>query len=218
MTYHTVHHKFYRGAEINIEFFASLLRGFLKKNVADTERLKGAEVPKTRQQKEETVVQLKDKLSRAKSVVFADYRGLTMKQLSQLRSTLHDAKAEFTITKNTLLSRALLTSDIRLPISELDGPTAALFAYDDEISPIKLLVKSLKDAAVGKVKVGFLGGQLLDETQINQLALLPTKDELRGKTVGILVAPIQGMVGVFQANLRNLVYAISEIQKQKGGV
>ena len=93
-----------------------------------------------------------------------------------------------------------------------------MFAYNDEISPIKLLVKALKDASLGKVKSGFLGKDFLDEARILQLATLPTKDELRAKTVGILVAPLQGMVGVLQANLRNLVYALSEIQKAKGGV
>jgi len=165
---------------------------------------------KTRQQKEEDLKILQEKFSRAKSVVFADYRGMTMKQLSDLRDKLRDTNAEFAVTKNTLLERA--TKDT------FDGPTATLFAYDDEISPIKLLVKAIKEAGLGKVKAGFLGTEALDEFKINQLAELPTKDELRAKTVGILVAPLQGIVGVLQANLRNLVYALSEIQKSKGGV
>ena len=166
---------------------------------------------KTRQQKIETVKNLSEKFSRAKSVVFTDYKGLTMKQLSDLRSKLAEVQSEFTITKNTLLNKAN-------PEINLQGPTATLFGFDDEISPIKLLVKALKDASLGKVKSGFLGKDFLDEARILQLATLPTKDELRAKTVGILVAPLQGMVGVLQANLRNLVYALSEIQKAKGGV
>lgn len=166
---------------------------------------------KTRTQKEQIVQNLKEKLSKAYSVVFADYRGLTMKQLSTLRDKLRDLNAEFTITKNTLLKLALPTSD-------LAGPTATLFVYDDEISPIKILVKALKDAAIGKVKMGFLGKETLDEAKILQLASLPTKDELRGQTVAVLVAPLQGMISVLQGNLRNLVYALSEIHKSKGGV
>ncbi len=166
---------------------------------------------KTRQQKEETVQKISEKFSRAKSVVFADYKGLTMKQLSDLRSKLADVQGEFTVTKNTLLKLAF-------PASDLEGPTATLFAYDDEVSPIKLLVKALKDAGLGKIKAGFLGQDMLDEGRILQLATLPTKDELRAQTVGILVAPLQGMVSVLQGNLRNFVYALSEIQKQKGGV
>ena len=168
-------------------------------------------MPKTRVQKEEIVVNLKEKLANAKSIVFADYRGLTTKQLSDLRENLSEVGGELNITKNTLLK-------IALPESSFEGPTATLFAYDDEISPIKLLVKALKDAGIGKIKAGFLGTEVLDEERINQLASLPSKDELRGKTVGILVAPLQGIVSVLQGNLRNLVYALDQIRISKGGV
>ena len=174
-------------------------------------------MPKTRSQKEETVEILKEKLGKATALVFADYKGLSMKQLSELRDKLREVNSEFTITKNTLLERALPSSNLHLPPSSLDGPTATLFAYDDQISPIKILVKALKDAALGKVKMGFLGIEPLDEAKIIQLSTLPTKDELRGKFVGVLVAPLQGMISVLNGNLRNLVYAINQIKLQKGG-
>ena len=172
---------------------------------------------KTRQQKEDQVTKLTEKLSRAKAIVFADYKGLNMKQLSDLRDKLRDVQGEFSVTKNTLLERSLPASNFQLPSSNLEGPTATLFAYDDEISPLKILVKALKDASVGKVKSGFLGKDILDEAKILQLATLPSKDELRAKTVGVLVAPLQGMVGVLQGNLRNLVYALNQIRLSKGG-
>ena len=140
-----------------------------------------------------------------------------MKQLSNLRDKLRDVQGELAITKNTLLKRALPASNLQLPTSSIEGPTATLFSFDDEISPIKILVKALKDAALGKIKGGFLGETALDETKILQLATLPGKDELRGKIVGVLAAPLQGIVSVLQGNLRNLVYALSEIKKQRGG-
>lgn len=172
---------------------------------------------KTRKQKEDIVHNLEEKLQKAKSVVFADYRGLTMKQLSELRSKLRNLNAEFSITQNTLLARALPKSDIRLPASELKGPTATLFAYDDEITPIKTLVKTLKEATIGKVKAGFLGLKFLDALSISALAALPSKPELQGQVIGTLVAPIHGIVGVLSANLRNLVYTLEQIRIQKGG-
>lgn len=174
-------------------------------------------MPKTRAQKEEAVVNLTDKLAKAKSVVFTDYRGLTMKQLTELRDKLREVDGEFSITKNTLISRALPATYNLVP-SAFEGPTATLFAYDDEILPIKLLVKALKDAGLGKIKAGLLGNQVLDEVRVNQLATLPTKDELRGKAVGVLVAPLQGMIAVLNGNLRNLVYALDQIRIAKGGV
>lgn len=175
-------------------------------------------MPKTRQQKEEAVIKLQEKLKLAKAVVFADYKGLTMTQLSDLRNKLRECNAEFSITKNTILERALPASSFQIPDSSLTGPTATLFAYDDEISPIKILVKSLKDALIGKVKFGFLGTDSLDEAKIIQLSTLPSKDELRAKTVGVLVAPLQGILMVLNGNLRNLVYALNQIKLQKGGV
>lgn len=167
-------------------------------------------MPKTRTQKEEIVVKLKEKLEKSKAVVFADYKGLTMSQLSDIRNKLREHNAQFSITKNTLLKLAM-------PEAEMEGPTATLFAYDDQITPIKILVKAFKDFAIGKIKSGFLDGEALDASKIMQLSTLPSKDELRGKVVGVLVAPLTGMVSVLQGNLRNLVYALNQIKIQKGG-
>ncbi len=165
---------------------------------------------KTRLQKQAEVQQSTEKLGKAKAVVFTDYKGLNMKQLSELRDKLRETNSEFTVTKNTMLARAL-------PTSSFEGPTATLFAYDDEISPIKILVKALKDATIGKVKSGFLGNMALDEAKILQLSTLPTKDELLAKTVGVLVAPLQGILSVLNGNLRNLVFALNQIKLTKGG-
>lgn len=173
---------------------------------------------KTRQQKEATVQILTDKFSQAKSVVFADYQGLTMKQLSELRNKLRDQEAEFTITKDSLSKLALKQAHLDLSDDSIQaGPTATLFSYDDQISPIKTLVKALKDAGLGKVKGGFLGSDFVDAIAVNRLANLPSKHELQGKVVGVLVAPLSGMVNVLQGNLRNLVYALDQIRIQKGG-
>lgn len=174
-------------------------------------------MPKTRAQKEEAVIKLKEKLSRATALVFADYKGLSMSQLSDLRKKLREQKAEFTITKNSILKLASQTTNYQLPATSFEGPTATLFAYDDQISPIKILVKAFKDFTKGQVKSGFLDEEVLDEAKIIQLSTLPTKDELQAKVVGVLVAPLQGMVSVLQGNLRNLVYALNQIQISKGG-
>lgn len=174
---------------------------------------------KTRQQKEESVKTIEEKLGKSTAIVFADYKGLTMSQLSDIRKKLREQNAELSITKNTLLDIALKNSQLQTSDSKLsEGPTATLFAYDDAVTPIKILVKGLKDVSIGKVKGGFLGTQALDSTKVIQLSTLPSRDELRGKVVGVLVAPLTGILSVLQGNLRNLVYALSEIQKKKGGV
>lgn len=176
-------------------------------------------MPKTRQQKEQTVIEITDKLNRAKSVVFADYKGMTMTELGTLRKSLREQGAEFSITKNNLLKLALATS-YQLPTTNsfLEGPVATLFSYEDEISPIKTLTKAIKDTQKGSIKAGVVEGEFFEAAQINKLASLPSKDELRAKVVGGLGAPLYGIVGVLQANIRNFVYVLDQIKVQKGGV
>jgi large subunit ribosomal protein L10 len=175
-------------------------------------------MPKTKIQKQNTVSELTDKVKSAKSLVFADYQGLTMGQLSELRKSLREQKAEFSVTKNTLLKIALREANIKASDEAfLQGPVATLFAYDDEITPIKALVKALKDAQKGKVKAGFLGDNYLDQNRVQALANLPSKLELQAQVVGVLVAPIRGIVTVLNGNLRNLAVVLDQIRQQKGG-
>lgn len=172
-------------------------------------------MPKTRVQKEETVTTLTDKFSKAKSVVFADYKGLTMASLSDMRSKFREQQSEFSITKNSLLK--LASTQYKLPGDVLQGPTATLFSFGDEISPIKILVKALKDAGVGSVKGGIMEGEFIDQYKVNTLSILPTKDELIAKVVGGLGSPLYGIVGVLQANIRNLVYVLDQVRISRGG-
>lgn len=165
-------------------------------------------MPKSRIQKQEKVTELTEKLARAKSVVLADYQGLTMAQLTELRGRLESLGAEFQVTKNNLLSLALKESGLKSSNSEITGPTATLFGFEDEISPIKVLVKTLKEFEKGRVFDGFLEKQELSEAEVVRLAELPSKDELCAKVVGSLGAPLYGIVRVLQANIRNLVYVL----------
>ncbi len=175
---------------------------------------------KTRQSKVEDVEKLTEKLSRAKSVVFTDYTGMTMSELSELRTKLREQGAEFSVTKNTLLKLALdadPSTAVGMTDDVLTGQTATLISYDDEISPIKTVVSALKSINKGKIKGGFLDGEYLDQFKVVSLSNLPSKQELQGKVVGVLVAPLHGLVGVMNANLRSIVYALEAIRKQKGG-
>lgn len=174
-------------------------------------------MPKTRQQKEDLVVKFSDKLNRANSIVFVDYQGLTMAQLSDIRSKLAEIGAELTVTKNNLLKIALKEQKIELSDDILKGPIATLFGFADEIAPIKVVAKELKDLKIGSIKAGILDGELLDQYAVVKLSQLPSKDELRAKIVGSLASPLYGMVNVLQGNLRNLVYALEQIRKSKGG-
>lgn len=172
-------------------------------------------MPKTRIQKEEIVADLKERVAKSKSIVFADYQGMNMAQMQTLRIALQDLSAQFSITKNNLLKIALKENGLEADDAIFEGPVATLFSYGDEIAPIKALTKAIKDNGIGKTRAGFLGGDFLTDKQVNQLAELPGRDELRAKVVGALGAPLYGIVGVLQANLRNLVYALDQIRTMK---
>lgn len=174
-------------------------------------------MPKTRQQKIDKVAELTDKLKSAKSVVLTDYQGLTMTQLAALREQLVPANAEFQVTKNNLLEIALKQAGLQNNESEITGATATLFSFEDEISPIKILVKSLKDFDKGGVKTGWLGEKSLSSDDVKKLSQLPSRDELRAKVVGTIGAPLYGLVNVLQGNLRNLVYVVNAIRLSRGG-
>lgn len=157
---------------------------------------------------------LKDKLTRAKSVVVTDYRGLNMTQLGELRRTLLKDNAEYTIAKNRLVIRAAKEAGYATEGRFL-GPTAVLFAYGDEIAPIRSLAAFIKTNKLPEIKLGYLNQEMLTAERVSQLSRLPSRDELISKVVGGVSAPLYGIVGVLQANLRNLVYTLNSIKEQK---
>lgn len=183
-------------------------------------------MPKTRAQKEQTVQILTDRIAKSGSLVFADYQGMTMSELDDLRGKLAEISAEFNITKNNLLKVALKNSNLEVTDETVfEGPIATLFAFGEEITPIKILTEAIKKNQKGSVKGGFIrkrgssliNGEAIDKNQVNKLASLPSKDQLRAQVVGALGSPLYGIVGVLQANLRNLVYALDQVRIKKGG-
>ncbi len=166
------------------------------------------------QRKIDTVTSLSSKLSRAKSVVVADYRGLKHKQLEALRKTLKKVEAEFTIAKNRLFKRALGEKAEKLADS-LSQTTAILFSYGDEVAPIKELLKFFKTAGVGTAKAGLLGENPLTGDDVIKLSTLPTHHVLLEQLVRQLNAPIQGLHYALSWNINSLVYALNAVKEKK---
>ena len=166
--------------------------------------------------KTEKVKDLIDKLDRAKSVVLTDYRGLTVAQIEELRSKVEAAGAEYEVTKNTLLSRSLEQTHRQAPTQSLEGPTATLFAFQDEVAPLKALQDFIKIHSLPIVKTGFLGTESLSSNQVGDLAKLPSREILLSKLVGSLKSPEIGLINVLSGNFRKLVYALDAVAKAKG--
>ncbi len=165
-----------------------------------------------KQKKIDTVKNLTDKFSRAKSVVLADYRGIKHKQLEYLRKLLKKTDAELVVSKNSFLSRALGNQAKDLE-SSLKEATAALFAFADEVAPLKELLKFFKQVGLGKTKAGLLGKQVLSEEEVNKLATLPTKEVLLATLAARLKGPISGFHYGLRWNLQKLVTVLGNIKK-----
>ena len=161
------------------------------------------------QKKIDTVSLLTDKISRAKAMVFVDYRGLKHKQMEELRKNLKKLKGEFIVAKNRLMMRAL-GKEVTLA-----DTTATLFSYDDEVAPLKELLKYFKTAGVGKTKGGLLGQTFLSDTDVTRLAALPNRQILLSQFALQLNAPIQGLHYALSWNINKFVWALRAVKDNK---
>jgi large subunit ribosomal protein L10 len=174
----------------------------------------------------ETVTALTDKVAKAKSITLVEYQGIKHKQLEELRRSLKKSNAEFVIAKNRLLKRALRASESAQgnpPASSiqsieplLEQPNASLFAYGDEVAPLKELVKFFKAVGFGKIKGGILGAQVLTDQEVKRLATLPAREVLLGNLARQLNAPIQGLHYALSWNLNKFAWALNAVKEKKG--
>ena len=161
--------------------------------------------------------QLTDSLSRSKAMVLADYKGLNVKQLTNLRKTVEASGGELKVNKNTLVKLAFKAGNYPLADVEADlaGPTATIFSYNDEVSVIKAVADFAKEAGLPKIKSGFLGLEFLSAKRMLQLANLPDKLTLQAQVIGMLNSPLSGLACVLQGNIRKFVYVLEAIKKTK---
>jgi len=176
-------------------------------------------MPKTKEQKRIILHELNDKISRAKSIIFARYNALTVKDNEDLRSKLRQENNEYYVAKKTLFGLALKDKAIDgLDIKKFAGQIAAIFGYADEVSPAKI-VGQFKKEKDKEEKIEFIGGILenkyIGAGEVANLATLPSKQELYAEIVGSINAPVSGLVNVLVGNMRNLVYALSAIKDEK---
>lgn len=167
-----------------------------------------------RQEKEKIVAEIREKLSRSRSVVLVDYRGLTVAQATRLRRKAREAGVEYRVLKNTLVR--LAARDLGLILDPLlEGPVALAFGYQDPVAPAKVLADFIKEFKILEIKGGVVEGQVVDATGIKALADLPPREVLLGKVLSGLQAPLVGLVSVLGGPLRGLVYAVEAWRKER---
>lgn len=167
----------------------------------------------TKAKKEELLKQLVELLKSSSASIASNYSGLSANEVSELRKKMAEKGIRLIVTKNSLVKKAL--KDLNLEIDEtiLDQPV--IFAFgEDEVETAKSLTAFAKEHEKLEILGGLVQGENSDSAKIKVLALLPGREELQAKLVGILAAPTHGLVNVLHGNIRGLVNVLSQAQSK----
>jgi len=161
-------------------------------------------------EKERVVAELAERLRSAETLMVADYRGLTMPEIDELRTRLLEAGARFTVVKNTLTKLAAEQAGTQEVLELIDGPTAIAFldADGDPVAAAKVLNETARAHDVLVIRGGIVEGSVVGDADIKRLATLPPTEVLQAQFVGAVVGPLTMVVGLFTAPLRDLVGVI----------
>ena len=173
-------------------------------------------MPRARkEQKAEQVELLTEKLKKARVAVLTDYRGLTVSQIQDLRGKLRTGDVEYRVVKNTLARRAAQAAGVPALESELEGPVAIAFGYDDLSLPSRLINEWVRATRLKlDVKGGLVEGRVFSPNQVKQLADLPSRETLIAQLAGAIQSPIAQLAGALQMPLSMLAGALESYQKK----
>jgi len=171
---------------------------------------------KTKQQKQEAIKILEEGIKGSKGVVFANFQGLDVPSMEELRRSCRENDIDILVAKKTLVKLALEKAGLKdVDTKTFEGGLATLMGRGDEVSSARTINDFAKSHDVVKIFGGILEGKFIDETGIKSLANLPSRDELLAKVVGSINAPVSGFVNVLAGNLRNLVYVLNAVKESK---
>jgi len=171
----------------------------------------------TRKEKEKEVAWLREEFLEVRTMILTNYQGLTVAETNALREDLRKIGVKYKVLKNTLARRAYPDTNVARLADAIVGPRGAAWTADEDKSPV--LAKTLIDFAKAHPKLelvrGVVGGTLVDPDQIDQLAKLPGKAELRGRLLGTMIAPVSSFVNVLAAVPRSFLNVLKAIEDKK---
>jgi large subunit ribosomal protein L10 len=172
-----------------------------------------------RSEKERIVAELTDRLRSSDALIVADYRGLSVKEIDDLRTKLLEHGASLTVVKNSLTRRAAEAAGSDALLALLEGPTAIAFleAEGDPVATAKALSDAARTTRILAVRGGIMQGRTISQAEVEELAKLPPVEVLQGQVVGALAAPLYAIVGLFTAPLRDLHGLVQARIDQLGG-
>lgn len=161
-----------------------------------------------RTEKEQMIEDLRSDLAQAMSVVLASHVGMDVNTVGELRSQLRAKGVKYRVVKNTLVKRAIAGTDMEVLGDLFRGPVAIAYSFDDAADPARIIKKFAKDHDKYQVKGGYLDGQKLDEAGVNQLASMPSKEELQAKLLGLFMAVPSKFVRQLNAPMQQFVMVL----------
>jgi large subunit ribosomal protein L10 len=168
---------------------------------------------KKRSEKEKDLEQLKTELATVSTVILTSFQGITVEDDTRLRRTIQSVGGEYKVVKNTLAERASAGTASNDLLKDLKGPNSIAFTNTDPVALAKALTKFAKEVPAFKFKAGVVEGRVLSIAEIQQLAQLPSREELYSKIMFLVNAPAQRTASVLAAISRNLAVVVSEAVK-----
>jgi large subunit ribosomal protein L10 len=169
----------------------------------------------SKDRKDELVAQYAELIERSPAMFMAEYSGMNVKAMSELRTKVYDANGELYVTKNTLLQLALQQADRPAPAEFLNGQLATGFALDEVPAMAKALVDYAKTQEFFTLRGGILGSEFLTAAQVEALAELPSLPEVRSQILGLISAPARKVASVIASGMRQVVNVIDAYSKKE---
>jgi large subunit ribosomal protein L10 len=170
---------------------------------------------KNREQKSQAISEFAEGIGKATNAFIIEFKGITVPQVTELRKQVRESGSSYVVVKNTLALIAVKDSPLIELREQFSGPTAVAYNTTDAVALAKALTKFAKDVPAVTFKGAMLNGQIVPATQIQNIANLPSREELVSKLLFLMQSPIRGLATVLAANIRNLAVVIDQIAKQK---
>ena len=170
---------------------------------------------KNREQKSQAISEFAEGIGKATNAFLIEFKGITVPQVTELRKQVRESGSSYVVVKNTLALIAVKDSPLVELREQFSGPTAVAYNTTDAVALAKALTKFAKDVPAVTFKGAMLNGQIVPAKEIQNIANLPTREELVSMLLFLMNSPIRGLATVLAANIRNLAVVIDQIAKQK---
>ncbi len=158
---------------------------------------------------------LKQKFSGANNAVLADFRGLSVQQMTELRRRLRESSVDYMVIKNTLARLASQETPFQAASELFKGPLSIAFSGEDQVVAARVMTAFAKDEPALEITGGLLEGKVITSQEVMELAKLPAKEQMLSQMLAGMKSPMAGMVNVLMGVVRNLLYTLKAIEEKK---